>query len=136
MSLKKRILEQSNSKMYNNKEINVMIENTTLIIFISEILLILFLIILLALFVVSIWQIFFNGPILIEWNILSIFCSVLLGIISVLLGILSIFISQANSLEDVLDSLNDKTNKVCLECNAEIVDNEGIFCSKCGNKLK
>jgi hypothetical protein len=106
MSFKKRVNDLLHSDNYSYTDLNRIVENTTVLIFIINILLFIFLFILLILFGLSLWQIFFN-PLLIEWNIIGVFISTLLGIIGVLLGILSILMSQAKDIEKILDSKND-----------------------------
>ena len=110
MSLKKRINKLLHSDNYSYTDLSKILENTTVFIFITVIFLFIFFCIFLTLFILSLWQVFFNDPLLIEWDILGILISILLGIISVLLGLLSLLMSQATNIEEFLDSLNKKND--------------------------
>ena len=110
MSLKKRIIEQLNPNNYSYSELIKMTENLSVFIFIISILLTIFFFIFLILLILSLWQIFITGPLLIEWNVLGVFISILLGIISVLLGALSVFLSQIKEIEEVIGPKDEKND--------------------------
>jgi len=77
MSLKKRIIEQVNADNYTHSELKKMSENFAVFIYIISILLSIFFLIFVSMLILSLWQIITNEPLLIEWDVLGVFISIL-----------------------------------------------------------